>query len=97
MNVTTNHVPQLNAGDRCGGGPEWFEPEHRSRQLFDGPMILLNDILEVFDPTDLNASVTAPDISRRPSLSRRSCPFTKCIRPDTAWHGIASPAQSKTA
>jgi hypothetical protein len=59
---------ELDAGKRHRRRPEGFETEHWSRQSFDGSMILFDDVVEVFDLTDLNGrsefSVVAHNRSR---------------------------------
>ena len=51
-----DHVHQLDPRERHGGRPEGFEPQHRSYQSIDGPMILLNNVVEIFGLTDLDAN-----------------------------------------
>jgi hypothetical protein len=50
-------VHDLDPGECHGGGPEGFEPKHRSRLSLDGPVILLNDVVEVFDLAHLDAGL----------------------------------------
>jgi hypothetical protein len=47
-----NHVHQLDANQDIFGRLERRESEHRFSDTFDGPMILLNDVTEVFDLTN---------------------------------------------
>jgi TetR/AcrR family transcriptional regulator, transcriptional repressor for nem operon len=51
-----DHVHLLDPGERHGGTPEGLEPQHRSHQSLDGSVILLNNVVEIFDLTDLGAS-----------------------------------------
>jgi hypothetical protein len=51
-------VHEFDAGERHGGGLEGLEPQHRSHQPLDGSMILFDDVVEVFDLTDLDARFT---------------------------------------
>ena len=51
-----DHVDQLDPRERHGRRPEGLEPQHRSHQSLDGSMILLNNVVEIFDLTDLDAS-----------------------------------------
>ena len=51
-----DHVHQFNAGESHGRGPEGFEPQHRSCLSLDGSVILLDDVVEVFDLAYLNTS-----------------------------------------
>ena len=51
-----DHVHQLDPRERHGRRPEGLEPQHRSHQSLDGSMILLNNVVEIFDLTDLDAS-----------------------------------------
>ena len=51
-----DHVHQLDPRERHGGRPEGFEPQHRSYQSINGPMILLNNFVEIFGLTDLDAN-----------------------------------------
>jgi hypothetical protein len=44
-----NHVPQLDASQNIFGRLERLESEHRFRDTFDGQMMLLDDVIEVFD------------------------------------------------
>jgi hypothetical protein len=53
-----DHVHEFEAGQRHGGGPEGLEPQHRPHQPLDGSMILFDDVVEVFDPTDLDACLS---------------------------------------
>jgi hypothetical protein len=50
-----DHVHEFDAGKRHRGRPEGLEPQHRPYQPLDGSMILFDDVVEVFDLTDLNA------------------------------------------
>ena len=45
----TNHVHEFDAGQDVSGGPKGFEVEHRFGHALDGAMVLLDDIVEVFD------------------------------------------------
>ena len=44
-----NHVYQFDAGEHGASGPERFEVEHRPGHSLDGAMILLDDVVEVFN------------------------------------------------
>jgi hypothetical protein len=46
-------VHQLNPDKRHSGWPEGFESEHRSRLSLDGSMILLDNVVEIFDLAQL--------------------------------------------
>jgi len=37
-----------------GGGTEGFKPEHRPDDLFDGPMVLFDEIVQIFALTNLD-------------------------------------------
>ena len=52
-----DHVHDLDPGERHGGGPEGFEPEHQSRLPLNGSVILLDNIVEVFDLAHLDAGL----------------------------------------
>jgi len=52
----SDHVHQFDSGEGYSGGPEGFKTEHRSSLSFDGSVILLDDVVEVFDLAHLNAS-----------------------------------------
>jgi hypothetical protein len=52
-----DHVHQFNAGEGHSRGPEGFEPQHRSCLSLDGSVILLDDVVEVFDLAYLNTSL----------------------------------------
>jgi hypothetical protein len=49
------NMREFDAGQRHGGRPEGFEPQRCSHQPLDGPVVLFDDVVAVFDPTDLNA------------------------------------------
>ena len=49
-----NHVHELDPGQDLGGRSKGFETEHGSGDAFDGAVILLDDIVEVFDLTNLH-------------------------------------------
>jgi hypothetical protein len=51
-----DHVHQLDRCERHGRRPEGLEPQRRSHQSLDGSMILLDNVVEIFDRTDLDAS-----------------------------------------
>jgi len=42
-------VHELDAGEHSAGAAERFEAEHWPGHPFDGTMVLLNDVVEVFD------------------------------------------------
>ena len=44
-----NHVHELDPGQDLGGRSKGFETEHGSGDSFDGAVILLDDVVEVFD------------------------------------------------
>ena len=44
-----NHVHELDPGQDLGGRSKGFETEHGSGDAFNGAVILLDDIVEVFD------------------------------------------------
>ena len=44
-----NHVHQLNAAQGPSGGIKILKPEHRSDNPLDGPVILFDDIVQIFD------------------------------------------------
>jgi hypothetical protein len=48
-------VHQLDPSERHGRGPEGLEPQHWSHRSLEGSMILLNNVAEIFDLTDLDA------------------------------------------
>jgi hypothetical protein len=52
-----NHVPQLDASQDIFGRLERLESEHRFRDTFDGQMILIDDVIEVFDLTYVRGMV----------------------------------------
>ncbi|KRB87027.1 hypothetical protein ASE07_20710 [Noviherbaspirillum sp. Root189] len=52
MNWPSNHMHQLNAGDDGLGGSKRFETQHHPGDSFDRAMILLDDIVEVFNLPD---------------------------------------------
>lgn len=47
-----DHVHQPDPGECRGSRPEGFEPRHRSGQSLDGAMILLDNVIEIFDLTE---------------------------------------------
>ena len=49
-----NHVQEFNVGKRHIGRLEGFEPQHWPHQPLDGPMVLLDDVVDIFDPADIN-------------------------------------------
>ena len=49
-----NHVHKLDAGQNRLRRAKRFEAEHRLGDAFDGTMILLHDIVELFDLPDLD-------------------------------------------
>ena len=52
-----DHVHQFAFGEGYSGGPEEFKTEYRSGLSFDGSVILLGDVVEVFDLAYLNTSL----------------------------------------
>jgi hypothetical protein len=50
-----DHVHEFDAGKCHRGRPEGFETQHRPQQPLDGSMVLFDDVVEVFDLTDLGA------------------------------------------
>ena len=49
-----DHVHEFNSGESCRGGPNGFEPHHRPHHSFDGSVVLFDDVVQIFDPTDLD-------------------------------------------
>ena len=49
-----NHVHQLDATQSAAGRVEGFEAEHRPDDPFYGPVILLDEIVQVFDLADFD-------------------------------------------
>jgi hypothetical protein len=49
-----NHVHQLNALQGNLGRTEGFKPEHRSNNAFDGPVVLLDKIVQILALADLD-------------------------------------------
>jgi hypothetical protein len=49
---------EFDAGERHCGGPEGLESQHESHQPLDGSMILFDNVVEVFDLTDLDVRLT---------------------------------------
>jgi len=47
--VFANHMHQFDAGQDCAYRSERLETEHRPRDAFDRAMILLDNVLEIFD------------------------------------------------
>jgi hypothetical protein len=101
-----DHVHQLDPRERHGGRPEGFEPQHRSYQSIDGPMILLNNVVEIFGLTDLDANFVlgVETFDRRPvgaalvdrDLLRRSIMPDALLRNrralcDLVWRSAGSP------
>lgn len=43
-----NHVHGFDAGDENAGTPEWLEAQHRPGDPLDGPVVLFDDVVEVF-------------------------------------------------
>ena len=44
-----NHVHDLDAGDQDSGAAKGLESEHRPGDVFDGSMVLFDDLLRYFD------------------------------------------------
>jgi hypothetical protein len=44
----TNGMHSFYSGDRTPGGPKGLEAEHGTRQPFHCPMVLLDDVIEIF-------------------------------------------------
>ena len=48
----SDHVSDFNASNGCGGGVERLEAHHWTCDPFDEPMVLLEDVVEIFDLSD---------------------------------------------
>jgi hypothetical protein len=53
-----DHVHNFNAGQKDAGAAKSLEPQHGARASLDRPMILLNQIIEIFGLTDLDGRLT---------------------------------------
>jgi len=53
-----DHVHNLNAGKNDPGTAKCLEPQHRPRSSFDRPMVLLDQVIEIFGLTDLDGRFT---------------------------------------
>jgi hypothetical protein len=49
-----DHVHQFDAAQNDARAVEILEPEHRSDSAFDGPMVLLDDVVQILDLTNLD-------------------------------------------
>src|SRR6185437_16869616 len=49
-----DHVHQFDATQNDVRAVEILEPEHRSDPAFDGPMVLLDDVVQILDLTNLD-------------------------------------------
>jgi hypothetical protein len=54
-----DHVYQFDAGEYRAGGSEPFEVEHRLGEPFNGAMVLLDNVVEVFKLTHKNRRIAA--------------------------------------
>jgi hypothetical protein len=57
--ILSDHVHELDAGQHVSGRIKGFEVEHRPGHPLDGPMVLLDDVVEIFDLTHHNWRVFA--------------------------------------
>ena len=55
--ILAQHVHDFNTGEHIASGVKGFETEHRSDHSFNGTMVLLNDIVEVFDLSHVDGNV----------------------------------------
>ena len=46
-----HHAHEFDAGQDVSGRAKGFEVEHRSDHALDGTMVLLHDVVEIFDLT----------------------------------------------
>jgi hypothetical protein len=53
-----DHVHNFNAGQKDPGAAKSLEPQQGPRTSFDRPMVLLNQIIEIFALTDLDGRFT---------------------------------------
>jgi len=49
-----DHVHDFDAAQNDTRAVEVFEPQHRSSSTFDGPMVLLDDVVQILGLTDLD-------------------------------------------
>ena len=68
-----DHVHDLDASDQDSGAAESLETEHRAHDALDGPMVLLDDVVEVLRARALasECGALAQVQSARSSLSSR--------------------------
>lgn len=55
-----DHVHGLDSGDEDSSTPKGLESEHGSGDPFDGPMILLNDVVQVFGLAHYDVNTDIP-------------------------------------
>jgi hypothetical protein len=53
-----DHVHNLNAGQKDPGTAKGLEPQHRPRSSLDRPMVLLDEVIEIFGLADLDGRFT---------------------------------------
>jgi hypothetical protein len=53
-----DHVHNLNVGQKDPGTAKSFESQHGSRTSLDRPMVLLDKVVEIFGPPDLDGRFT---------------------------------------
>ena len=91
-----DHVDQFNAGEHAVGAQERFEVEHRPGHPLDGAMVLLDDVVEVFDLAHQNGHVAGgvDRIDRR--LVSAALVHRDLIRIAVRFHGLVDEALGRS-
>ena len=85
-----DHVSRLDPGDRGRGRVKGLEPHHRAGDPLDEAVILLDDVVQVFDLPDFHGATTAGEFQDRVHRLKPGQIGTTLVYDDALGHAIGA-------